>query len=100
MRAQAQQRRRHARGRWMKLRDRSLLVQYMEAGDFSQARLGRYAGVSRQFISQLVNGDRATCTPKVAERIEEGLRVLPRTLFTPNESHTVRQVSKSKQTAA
>lgn len=100
MREQAQRRRRNAKGRWMKLRDRTLLVQYMEAGDFSQARLGRYAGVSRQFISQLVNGDRTTCTPKVAERIEEGLRVLPHTLFMPNESHAVGRTAKRKATAA
>lgn len=84
----------------MKLRDRALLVQYMEAGDFSQARLGRYAGVSRQFISQLVNGNRSTCTPAVAERIEEGLRVLPQTLFVANMSHDTRQTSKHKRTAA
>lgn len=100
MNTQAQRRRRHAKGRWMKLRDRALLAQYMEAGDFSQARLGRYAGVSRQFISQLVNGDRATCTPAVATRIEEGLRVLPQTLFVGNVSHDARQSAKRKRTAA
>lgn len=87
MDALAARRRRAAKGRWMKLRDRQLLREYMDAQDFSQARLGRYAGVSRQFINQLVTGGRVTCTPTVAERIEEGLRVLPRTLFVPNQSN-------------
>lgn len=84
----------------MKLRDRQLLGEYMKAGDFTQARLGRYAGVSRQFINQLLVGERSTCTPKVAERIEEGLRVLPRTLFMPNESHATGRANKRQRTAA
>ncbi|MGN6413748.1 helix-turn-helix domain-containing protein [Flexivirga sp.] len=76
----------------MKLRDRGLLVQYMDAGDFSQARLARYAGVSRQFINQLIHGDRLTCTPSVGEHIEEALRVLPGTLFVDSKSHAVQPV--------
>ena len=84
----------------MKLRDRKLLADYMKAGDFSQARLGRYAGVSRQFINQLCNGERATCTPAVADRIEEGLRVLKGTLFVPNKSHAPGRIVKTKATAA
>lgn len=101
--AHHQRRRRYAKGRWMKLRDRGLLVQYMEAGDFSQARLARYAGVSRQFINQLIHGDRLTCTPAVGARIEEALRVLPHTLFLESNSHVVQPVvarRKSKGTAA
>lgn len=79
-------RRRQAKGRWMKLRSTKLLVDYMEAGDFSQARLARYAGCSRQFISMLVKGERPTCTPHIARRVEEALRVLPGTLFVPSVS--------------
>lgn len=99
MNEQAQRRRRQARGRWMKLRDRKLLVDYMKAGDFSQARLGRYAGVSRQFINQLCTGQRTTCTPAVADRIEEGLRVLKGTLFVPNKSHAAGHSVKGKAAA-
>ncbi|MFK5689562.1 helix-turn-helix transcriptional regulator [Ornithinimicrobium sp. LYQ92] len=84
----------------MKLKDRDLLRKYMDLGDFSQARLGRYAGVSRQFINQLCTGERATCTPTVAQRIEEGLRVLPNTLFAPSVSHGTGQSAKGKRTAA
>lgn len=83
----------------MKLRDRGLLAQYMEAGDFSQARLARYAGVSRQFIHQLVSGDRNTCTPAVGARIEEALRVLPRTLFVDSDSHSARPVVARRKRA-
>jgi len=83
--------RRHAsKGRWMKLRDPGLLVRYMEANDFSQARLGRYAGCSRQFIHMLVAGEKRTCTRAVGERIEEALRVLPETLFVSNGSPAAR----------
>lgn len=83
-------RRKRARGRWMKLRDRGLLVGYMAARDFSQARLGRFAGTSRQFIHMLTSGEKDTCTPKVARRIEEALSVLPGTLFVARESPTAR----------
>lgn len=99
--AHALRRRRTAKGQWMKLRDRQLLVQYMEAGDFSQARLARYAGCSRQFINQLVRGERATCTPGVGTRIEEALRVLPGTLFVPSNSHTTQpSVARRKSRSA
>lgn len=82
----AHQRRARAKGRWMKLRDTKMLGDYMEAGDFTGARLARYAECSRQFISLLLLGKRTTCTPAMAARIEEALRVLPGTLFVPSTS--------------
>lgn len=89
-------RRRVPKGRWMRLRDRELLAKYMAANDFTQARLGRYAGRSRQFIHMLVTGEKTTCTPEVGQRIEEALRVLPGTLFVARESPTERpRVSRS-----
>lgn len=97
MNEQALRRRRRSKGRWMKLRDPDLLVRYMEASDFSQARLGRYAGTSRQFIYQLVKGERNTCTKEVGQRIEEALRVLPNTLFLPSTSSDARP-SVARQT--
>ncbi len=81
-------RRKRAKGRWMRLRDAELLMRYMQAQQFSQARLGRYAGVSRQFVNQLVHGERRTCTPQVGRLIEEALSVLPGTLFVPELSPT------------
>lgn len=82
----------------MRLRDTELLVRYMAAQEFSQARLARYAGVSRQFINQLVHGERRTCTTQVGRLIEEALRVLPGTLFVPEVSPTTR--TAVKRTAA
>lgn len=93
-------RRRRSKGRWMKLRDAGLLARYMDANDFSQARLGRYAGVSRQFIHQLVVGEKRTCTREVGVLIEEALRVLPGTLFVPHESPTTRPAVPRRATQA
>lgn len=75
----------------MRLRDVDLLVRYIEDRDFSQARLGRYAGVSRQFIHKLTSGETRTCTQRVGELIEEALGVLPGTLFAAEESPVRRQ---------
>lgn len=84
----------------MQLRDPDLLVRYMINADFSQARLARYAGCSRQFINYLVKGERRTCTKEVGALIEEALRVLPNTLFVPHRSPGTRQGVSSKGTAA
>lgn len=91
-------RRRTAKGRWMKLRDAGLLVRYMDVNDFSQARLGRYAGCSRQFIHMLASGQKTTCTREVGTRIEEALRVLPGTLFVPQVSPTAGQPVRRRAT--
>lgn len=72
----------------MQVRDPELLVRYMENQDFSQARLARYCGCSRQFIHLLVTGERRTCTKQIGDLIEEALRVLPGTLFVPSVSPT------------
>lgn len=84
----------------MKLRDKQLLRNYLEHRDMTQARLARYAEVSRQFISQLLSEDdwgKNTCTPAVAERIEEALGLIPGTLFEPKESPTARQNDTTKR---
>lgn len=75
----------------MRLRSPKLLLDYMHANDFTQARLARYAGCSRQFIHLLIKGERTTCTVEVGRRIEEALRVLPETLFVPSVSSETRQ---------
>ena len=69
----------------MKLRDPQLLADYMALRDFTQARLARRAGCSRQFVWQLLNDPlKRTCTAEVAGRIEEALSVLPGTIFQPS----------------
>ncbi|WP_176460289.1 MULTISPECIES: helix-turn-helix transcriptional regulator [unclassified Rhodococcus (in: high G+C Gram-positive bacteria)] len=72
----------------MQVRDPELIVKYMDKHDFSQARLARYCGCSRQFIFMLINGKRTTCTRQMGELIEEALDVLPGTLFVGKKSPT------------
>jgi transcriptional regulator with XRE-family HTH domain len=79
----------------MRLLDRKLLARYMKANDFTQARLARYCGCSRQFIYLLLKGERKTCTKEIGERIEEAMRVLPGTLFVASVSSETRQSVKS-----
>lgn len=76
----------------MQLRDPALLKTYMDARDFGYARLGRYAGVSRQFIWQLVNDPlQRTCSREVGRLVEEALSVLPGTLFMDSVSGGAQQ---------
>lgn len=84
----------------MRLRSPQLLADYMDASDFSQARLARYAGCSRQFIHMLLKGERTTCTREIGTRIEEGLRVLPETLFVVSMSPDARQSVASARRAS
>jgi hypothetical protein len=65
----------------MRVRDAELLKQYVTQRDVGYARAGRYADCSRQFIWQLCNETKTTCSDEVGERLEELLRVLPGTLF-------------------
>lgn len=96
----ANKRRRASKGQWMKLTDADLLHRYMLINGFSQARLGRYAGCSRQFIHMLVTGAKSTCTKQVGELIEEALRVLPGTLFVLKLSPATRSFVAQQRTAA
>jgi len=79
----------------MRLRNPKLLADYMAANDFTQARLARFAGCSRQFIHLLLKGERTTCTVEIGRRIEEAVRVLPGTLFdrtvSPDRDQTVKR---------
>lgn len=93
-------RRKRSKGSWMQLRDPDLLSRYMENADFTQARLARYCGCSRQFIHLLVSGERRTCTKQIGELVEEALRVLPGTLFVPSKSPTTSRTGVQRGTAA
>lgn len=93
-------RRKRAKGDWAKLRDSNLLVNWMSEKDMTQARLARYAECSRQFIHQMVRGEKDTCTPFIAERIEEGLGVVPGTLFERMKSDGAGQASSNAGRAA
>lgn len=91
-------RRKRPKGEWMRLRDPDLLVAHMKHADYSQARLGRHAETSRQFIYKLVSGQARTCTPRVGQRIEEALGVLPGTLFVLEKSTSTKQSVARKGT--
>lgn len=82
----------------MQVRDAGLLVAYMEKEDFSQSRLARYCGCSRQFIHMLVTGERTTCTKQLGSLVEEALNVLPGTLFVPQKSPNSGQRNKKRRT--
>lgn len=95
-----QTRRKKAKGDWAQLRDPDLLERWMKEKDMSQARLARYAECSRQFINQLVKGERNSCTPFIAERIEEGLAVVEGTIFDHKKSsQTVQKQSVTRRAA-
>lgn len=92
--------RRPTKGRWMKVRDPELLAAHMKHKDFTQARLARYVGCSRQFIHMLIEGERRTCTQQVGMLIEEALSAVPGTLFLTEKSPVKRPSVKRKATAA
>lgn len=93
-------RRKRRKGIWMRLRDAELLAKWMEEKDFSQARLARYADCKRQFIWQLLHGQRRTCTRPIARRIEEALGVVEGTLFLEEKSPTSKPSVSQQETAA
>jgi transcriptional regulator with XRE-family HTH domain len=83
------------KGVWMTLKSADVLIAFMHEKDFSGARLARYAGCSRQFISQLLTGKRSTCTPKLAVNISEALGVPLEILFAPSGSSDAGRIVKS-----
>lgn len=72
----------------MRIRSGKLLAGQMDARRMSQYALASYVGCSRSFISHLVSGRKATCTPDLAERIAEVLGVDLELLFVPSISPT------------
>ena len=72
------------------------LAALMRQKDFNGSRLARYAGCSRQFISQLMLGQKSTCTPKLAVNIAEALDVPLALLFVPSASTAADRIVKSK----
>lgn len=76
-----------ARGKWMDLINPEVLRAFINAKPgMNQSKLSEYAGCSRQFISQLLSGDRDSCTPKLAIAIEDVLGAPRGTIFSPKKS--------------
>lgn len=59
----------------MQLRDGAALKKAMEEQGMSYRRLARYAGCSPSFIAHLTHGRKTTCTPRLAQRIVQGLGI-------------------------
>lgn len=81
----------------MRVRDAEVLRSYVTQPKHGYARTARYAECSRQFIWQLANGGKNTCSDEVGERIEELVGVLPGTLFV-REGLRVERRSGARQT--
>lgn len=75
----------------MRVRDAELLKSYITQPKFGYARTARHADCSRQFIWQLANGQKQTCSDEVGERVEEMVQVLPGTLFVREGSRVERR---------
>lgn len=78
----------------MRLISVETLEALMRQKDFNGSRLARYAGCSRQFISQLTTGRKHTCTPKLAVNIAEALDVPLSVLFVPSVSTEAARIVK------
>jgi DNA-binding XRE family transcriptional regulator len=90
-------RRRLAKGKWMKLINAEILKAHLKHRDMAQARLARYVGCSRQFVYQLINEDKTSCTPELAHAIEDVLNVPRGALFVEKKSiEVVPKVKTSK----
>ena len=72
----------------MKLNDPSLLARYMADRDINGAKLARKAGMTRQFVYQLLGGTRHRCSDERAAALEEALGLLPGTIFHSVDSTT------------
>lgn len=70
----------------MKLRSAAILKDFMDHKQFSMARLARYAGCSKGFISHLVAERKDSCTEELARRIAEALDVPVEAIFEPKTS--------------
>ena len=84
----------------MRVRDADLLKAYITQPDVGYARAGRYADCSRQFVWQLANGDKQTCSDEVGERLEELTGVLAGTLFVREGSRVTRRSVTGRETTA
>lgn len=78
----------------MRLKNRQMLLQYMEYKGVRVRELAQAAGVSRATIGHLRSGARNTCKPATAKAVEEALGAPPGLLFDPIASRVSREVGK------
>lgn len=83
----------------MKLRSADTLRALMEQDQFSLARLARYAGCSKGFISHLLSGRRTSCTTELGDKIAEALGVPTTVLFEARVSPSSGSTDKHRSAA-
>lgn len=66
-----------------RLKSAATLAALMEQENFSHRTLAERVHCSHGFISHLTAGRRTSCTPELAARIAEALKVSPVVLFAP-----------------
>ncbi len=79
----------------MRLKDRRMLLQYMDYKRMKIRELAAAANVSRATIGHLHSGARKTVKPATARAIEEALGAPPGLLFDPIASSVSREVGLS-----
>lgn len=82
----------------LRLRSNEVLIQAMTHQKMGLRALARAVGVHHSFIGQLRGGQRDGCTPEVAKRIAENLRVKVDFLFVAEVSTNGGQASTVQAT--
>lgn len=77
----------------MKLKSPAMLKQYMEYKHLTIRQLAVAAGISRSIVGHLCSGERSTCKPQTAGKIESALGCPPGLLFEPRSSNVSREVA-------
>jgi transcriptional regulator with XRE-family HTH domain len=77
----------------MRLKDRQMLLQYMDYKRMKIRELAAAAKVSRAVVGHLHSGARKTVRPATARALEEALGAPPGLLFEPVASRVSREVS-------
>lgn len=79
----------------MRLISKQAFRQYMEFRDETNVSLGQKAGVSKAIVGHLRGGQRDTCSPATARKIEKALNAPPGSLFVAGLPHTARGMKQS-----
>lgn len=88
--------RRWPKGTWMRLTSKDTLRALIKQRGLSYGDIGQMADCHRTMISQLVNGNRTSCTPELAERIALCLGVPSEVLFVAQASAATGRNAKAK----
>lgn len=84
------------RGRfWVKLISAAALAQYMEHRGLTVRSLADRVGCSRALIGHLRSGERNTCRPATARKIEKCLDAPVGSLFVPQVSRVLQNAGRA-----